>query len=280
MQPRPSAFVASQVTLVALARVGQAGGARPRTASSRRTFLRSDTSSISPPTPPGQVVHILALDTARFPGSLALLTGGTCHHQQSLPSEGQTAQTLFVTIARQLDSLGWKPADIGLVAVTAGPGSFTGLRIGVTLAKTWAYARRCHVLGLNTLDVLAAQCHIEAARLEVVMNAERRQLFVGRFVPSAAPSPSPWQQTGDITIQDRATWIQSLAPGTAVSGDGLIHVAEQLPDRVIVAERDTWSARAATLGQLAWQRFQQGQRHDLWQLAPHYYRPSAAEERK
>ena len=58
-------------------------------------------------------------------------------------------------MAAVLSEAGWRPRDVELVAVTIGPGSFTGLRIGVTTAKTFAYAVKCQAMGIDTLEGVA-----------------------------------------------------------------------------------------------------------------------------
>ena len=63
--------------------------------------------------------------------------------EQPLDPTRRSAQTLAPAIATLLDAVEWRPADVELVAVATGPGSFTGLRIGVTTAKAFAYAAGC-----------------------------------------------------------------------------------------------------------------------------------------
>ena len=81
-----------------------------------------------------------------------------------------------------LTQTGWNPSQVDLFAVSQGPGSFTGLRIGVTAAKTFAFASDSQVLGVDTLEVLAYQTRgALQGELEVIMNAQRGQLFHARF---------------------------------------------------------------------------------------------------
>ena len=77
--------------------------------------------------------------------------------QRVLPEKSRTAQALVPAIRSQFDAAGWKPTDVQLIAVTQGPGSFTGLRVGITTAKTFAYAVSAQVIGVNTLLALAEQ---------------------------------------------------------------------------------------------------------------------------
>ncbi len=226
-------------------------------------------------------MRTLAIDTSRFPGSVALLDGDRCD-AQPLPDSGKTAETLFTTLERLLAQRQWRPSDVELVAVTTGPGSFTGLRIGVTFAKTWAYARGCAVIGIETSDVLAAQADVPAERLDVLLDAERRQLFVTRYILRDSPTDDPlarWQRAGSTEILDRAAWRDAFVPGTAVIGDGLRGI-DPLPEGAIVVDSSRWAVRAETLGRLAERAYQRGERCDPLRLVPQYYRASAAEEKR
>src|SRR5205823_153504 len=83
-----------------------------------------------------------------------------------------------------LATANWLPKEVELVAVTVGPGSFTGLRIGVTTAKAFAYAIGAEVVGVNTLDALAAQALPSPSPLWAILDAQRQELFAAKFVVS------------------------------------------------------------------------------------------------
>src|SRR5262245_56901299 len=103
--------------------------------------------------------RILAIETSGRHGSVATLggepAGARLIGQTVLTGEERTAQVLAPAIQQLLIATEWSPKSIDPVAVTVGPGSFTGLRIGVTTAKAIAYAVGADVLGVNTLEPLA-----------------------------------------------------------------------------------------------------------------------------
>jgi tRNA threonylcarbamoyladenosine biosynthesis protein TsaB len=228
-------------------------------------------------------VRTLALETASQPGSLALLDGERLLADVRLPGQKSTAQALFPALQLMLKDAGWQPADVKLVAATSGPGSFTGLRIGMAFAKTWAYARDCQALGVATLDVLAAQAETEARMLWTVLDAQRGQLFAARY--ERANAGDEWDCVQPVAILDRRQWLEQLTDGCAVSGEGLTPLLPQLSSpataqpRVVVVARACWSLSASTVGRLAQRRFLAGERSDFWRLRPQYYRKSAAEEK-
>ena len=126
-------------------------------------------------------MRILAIETSTNQGSVALLEQCELVHERSLPSELRTAQSLAPAIQASMFQADWQSNTVDLVAVTSGPGSFTGLRIAVTTAKTLAYATGAQLIALNTLAVLVEQLPEEVVDACAVMDAQRRQLFATRF---------------------------------------------------------------------------------------------------
>lgn len=221
---------------------------------------------------------ILAIETSAQAGSVALLTDESLVTQVVLPADRRSAQSLAPAIDQLLRSAGVKPAELGLVATTIGPGSFTGLRVGVTTAKTLAYAVGCQCLGVDTLEVIALQAageHSPDQELHVVLDAQRKELFLARFrLEGSEPV-----RLGDNTIVPASEWLASLQPGTLVSGPGLARLVDKVPADVLVAPAELREPTAAVVGQLAHRDYQRGRRADLWKLMPQYLRPSAAEEK-
>ena len=130
--------------------------------------------------------RILAIETSGRHGSVATLCGGVdgsrLIHQIALGGEQRTAQALAPAIQSLLRESDWSPSSVELVAVAVGPGSFTGLRIGVTTAKAFAYAVGAEVIGINTLVALAHQSPALNGPLWAVLDAQRQELFAAKFV--------------------------------------------------------------------------------------------------
>ncbi len=231
-------------------------------------------------------MRILALETSTREASVALLERDRLVSQTILDSGQRTASGLAPAMAEQLRVAGWRASELDLILVSQGPGSFTGLRVGVTAAKTLAYAVGAAVLGVNTLEVIAHQVDGDWPRLDVVMNAQRQQVFAACYRCRGAIR----EVLEPPRILDDQAWLDSLAldasPGGAsgdeptrlVTGAGLSRLRAHLPDGVRVASPDGWSPRAVAVGRLGFHLYRAGRRDDLWKLAPHYFRPSAAEE--
>ena len=135
-------------------------------------------------------MRILALETSGSSGSVAALEGTQLILEQPLASGSRSAQSLAPGIDALLAEVGWSVGQIDLLAVTQGPGSFTGLRIGITTAKALAYAVGGQVIGVNTLEVIARQAPPGRAApakqqtLWTVLDAQRGELFAARFAPT------------------------------------------------------------------------------------------------
>jgi tRNA threonylcarbamoyladenosine biosynthesis protein TsaB len=164
---------------------------------------------------------------------------------------------------------------VDLVAVAVGPGSFTGLRIGVTTAKTFAYAANTDLIGVNTLEAIAAQAPAAHGQLWAVLDAQRQELFAASFAQSDAGLTTE-HETYIISVE---AWLAALQPDDRVSGPALSRIGARLPADVHAMNEDLWQPMAISVGQLAWKKYQAGLRDDLWQLVPQYYRSSAAEEK-
>jgi tRNA threonylcarbamoyladenosine biosynthesis protein TsaB len=221
-------------------------------------------------------MKILAIESMGRLGSVAALESGKLLAEKSLDPGRRSAETMTPAIGEILEQLGWQPQSIDLIAVVTGPGSFTGLRIGVTTAKVLAYAADAEVIGVDALEVIASQVPTDIQRTDVVVDAQRQQFFTRTYNRDANGAMSTSES---MQIMDIDTWLSQLSAGYFVSGPGLAKIADRIPDGVIVADRDLWEARAATVGTIGYERYQQGHRDDVWKLLPEYGRRSAAEEK-
>lgn len=224
--------------------------------------------------------RILALETSGRHGSVASLwghpSGVELASQISLTADQRTAEALAPKLKQLLADTGWTPSSLDLVAVTVGPGSFTGLRIGVTTAKVFAYAVGAEVIAVNTLDVLAAQTPATDKPLWTIMDAQRQELFAAKY---GKGNTGNYEMEHATFIVPQDAWLECLQADECVTGPALNRLAKRLPDYVATTPAETWQPMADAVGQVAWHVYQAGQRDDLWRLAPNYYRASAAEEK-
>ena len=223
-------------------------------------------------------MHILALETSGTSGSAALLDDVLHVADLRLNPAERSAKGLAPGIQQLLQKAGWRPDEIELVAVAVGPGSFTGLRVGVTTAKTFAYAVGAAVLGVNTLEVIAAQS-ADAAHgnlIAAAIDAQRGDVYAATFRMASELNP---ETVEGMAIRRADAWVAGLAKGTLVTGPALEKHLPQFPPETATASRELWFPQASTVGRLAAAKYAAGQRDDVWRLAPLYLRPSAAEEK-
>ncbi len=222
-----------------------------------------------------KTMRILALESSSNNGSVAVLDGDRVLGELPLDPSQRTAQSFAPAIRQQLEAVGWLPGDIQLIAVTRGPGSFTGLRIGVTVAKTLAYAVGAEVIGVDTLKVIAWQAPTGNLPVWALVDAQRQQVFAARFRRHG----DDMQRETATEIVDNDVWLAGLSGEVMVIGPGLKRLCDRLSDGISVADPESWAPRASTVGLVAGIEYREGKRDDLWKLNPLYYRKSAAEEK-
>jgi tRNA threonylcarbamoyladenosine biosynthesis protein TsaB len=221
-------------------------------------------------------MKILALETTEKFGSVAAMSDGNLLVELKLPQSQRSAQSLAPTMRALLKQVGWRPDDVQLVAVSRGPGSFTGLRVGVTTAKVFAYSVGAEILGVDTLEAIAASAPNDVTDVCAVMDAQRNEIVARRF----ARRTDGWLEPQDVErLISVHEWLDELPAGIAVTGPVLGKLADQLPRHVRVLDADCWLPRASAVARLAARDYSLGRRDDLWQLVPHYSRRSAAEEK-
>jgi tRNA threonylcarbamoyladenosine biosynthesis protein TsaB len=107
----------------------------------------------------------------------------------------------------------------------------------------------------------------------VALEAERDEIF------AAVYGPAKGEVLHAPAIVASQAWLASLEPGWRVTGPALARLADQIPTHVEVIANSLWGPTASAVGQLAAWRYQRGERDDVWQLVPRYFRRSAAEEK-
>lgn len=229
-------------------------------------------------------MRIVAIETSGRHGSVAALSGeadgADLLHQIVLQKEQRTAQALAPALRELLTQVNWAARSVELVAVTVGPGSFMGLRLGVTTAKAFAYATGSNVIGVNTLAALADQASsllpTSRAPLWTILDAQRQELFAAKF---EVDGQGDFPIDCDTSIVAHDAWLSQLQSSDRVIGPPLRTLSSRLPVGVVELEEEYWQPMATSVGRVGWRAYQSGSRDDVWKLVPKYYRASAAEEK-
>jgi tRNA threonylcarbamoyladenosine biosynthesis protein TsaB len=221
---------------------------------------------------------LLAVDTATESCGVAMIADGRIRAEFNLNLGGTHTKHILTAIDAVLSLSGASIADIDVYAVTRGPGSFTGLRIGVSTMKGLAFATGKPIVGISSLEILAHQAGGDSALVCAMIDARRNEIYwrvyrrKGDILICCGD-----EQVGPVEdlagqIDDRCMFIGNAALQYASRLPGLVKHEIQWPPAVDNA------IRPAVLAQLAWQRFQQGQVDDVETLVPVYIRKSDAEK--
>jgi tRNA threonylcarbamoyladenosine biosynthesis protein TsaB len=226
--------------------------------------------------------YLLAIESSGRAASVALATlpddgePQLCSEVALDPAE-RTAKVLIPTIHRLLRSAEAKPSDLAAVAVTVGPGSFTGLRIGITAAKTIAFATGAKLVGTSTLDVLAVQAGpLAGGRIWAVIDAQRGDVFAGCYTPEDRTTIGEADRTQLLAGE---SWVANLATGDCIVGPVAERYADRLPTGIHLAGPQQCLPRARTVATLGYELIGRGFDADPFRLVPRYHRMSAAEEK-
>jgi tRNA threonylcarbamoyladenosine biosynthesis protein TsaB len=223
---------------------------------------------------------LLALDTSTRTVGIALYDGAQVLSESTWTSHDYHTVELAPAVAETFKKSGKSVEDLEALVVARGPGSFTGLRIGLALAKGIALVRHIPIIGIPTLDALAAAQPVGSEPMVAVLRAGRGRLAVNWYRAVAGV----WQSEGNIealTPADLAERIQSPRIQSPVRVCGELSEDERrLLGRkrksVLLASPAQCLRRPSFLAELGWQRWQAGKVDDPATLSPiylHYNEP-------
>jgi tRNA threonylcarbamoyladenosine biosynthesis protein TsaB len=214
--------------------------------------------------------RFLIIDTSHRKGAVALAQGERVLAQRRLEESRRHARDLVPAARALLREHDCTARDLTGVVVSLGPGSYTGLRVGLISAKTLAYATGCVLLGVDTFTACAHQAAVDAQVVDVLADAQQGKIYVRRFTHG---------QGGKLEIKPWTSWLEDLPLECWATGPGLEIIGDKLPGKVRQTPQEDWLIRPETLLTLGLERFRRGEKDDPFILEPIYLRPSAAEEK-
>lgn len=227
--------------------------------------------------------RILALESTSRCGSLALFEGKKLVKEVFPPS--RSAQSFAPGIQDILDSIGWKSTDIEFLAVSQGPGSFTGLRVGIATAKMFAYAVEAKIIAVDTmLSIAANSCGADSfsgekqVRISVGIDAQRGEVVAQNFTIFPQDPGKPPEMENPSRILPLEQWW-AFGENAFFTGPILEKIEKRIPPEIRTLDPSLWNPRASSIGAIALSRIEAGEFDDLFALSPKYFRSSAAEER-
>ncbi len=211
---------------------------------------------------------ILALDTSTRTVGVAIYDGYRVLSEATWTSQDYHTVELAPAVAEALRKADLNLDGLGAIAVAIGPGSFTGLRVGLALAKGLALARRIPLIGISTMDIMATAQPPLTIPMVIVLRAGRGRLVVGWY----QVSDDNWKFTKEMEILT----AEELAQEIKALSDEERSLFGHKHEYVQVASPAHSLRRPAFLAELAWKRWQSGEIDDAVSLAPiylHYNEP-------
>jgi tRNA threonylcarbamoyladenosine biosynthesis protein TsaB len=218
-------------------------------------------------------MRVLAMETSTLAGGVALVDGEHLLGEYLLDIRVTHSERLMVAVDRVLSDVGWTIGDLDGLAVSIGPGSFTGLRIALGTAKGLAFGRKLPIAAVPTLDAMAASLPFAALAVCPVIDARKGEVYAAfyRWDRAAARRESDYLALAPDELARR------LDEPTILLGDGARSIVSPHA-RLAPAARRVPSP--ATVAQLGHERLVRGETVAAADLTPLYLRPSQAELRR
>ena len=238
----------------------------------------------------GKTVRNLAIECAGMSPSVGLFEGPELLVAEQLPEQANSTRGLAPLIESLLLSQSGQEKPVEAIYLNIGPGSFTSLRIGLTTAKSLAFAWDIPLVGIDTLEVLASEGFTAAASkaqgeefcIVPVLNAFRKQVFYSVWRPDG----EQFHCLQESCVADASDWIRDPTLGKAegsrmfVLGGGLCTYQPNANAHVTLLDTPAFDQQLRRIAQLGQQAFEQGNHVSAHGLLPNYVRASAAEEKR
>lgn len=221
----------------------------------------------------------IAIETSGARGGIALGFGDAIREVRSFESVGRHAADLMPSIASACQVQGVSPKDVSLVFVSQGPGSFTGLRLGVTVARMIGWGNGARIVGVPTLEAIAQNAldlPSPPINIAVMLDARRKNVYAAAFVLNGSRYVSQSEAIEVSPVQ----FLKDRTPGVAVLGEGVrIHKAAIESAGGSILPDEIHSARAEHVFKIGSRMAAEGQFTDCCQITPTYVRLPEPEEK-
>ena len=214
---------------------------------------------------------LLGMETSTRACSVAVSDGATVLATMTIAGSDRPSDQLMASVERCLQAAGLTTSALDGLAVSAGPGSFTGIRVGVTAAKTLAYVLGKPVVPVSSLDVLAANVPAPRWPLWVLVDARKEKVYAAQYALALDGVP---QRIGPEQLLTIEQLLPHLAGDCLLLGDALVRYGEPL--RTALGSRghplapELWVPQAAAVCRLGARALTEGAAVAPHDLAPHY----------
>lgn len=224
-------------------------------------------------------MKVLGVDTSTMMATCAVLDEERLLGEFSLNQEMTHSENLVPMIKEVLDSLNLQISDIDLYGVSLGPGSFTGLRIGIATVKSFAHVFDKPIVGISTLEGLAFNLTFDGIIVPMI-DARRNRVYTGIY---------KWQKGRIINvlkpsimeIKELLELLNGDYDNIMVNGNGALlyedKIKDILKDKVNLSPISLNSCRAASIAELALLKDKEENKYDYYNIVPDYLRESQAQ---
>lgn len=224
-------------------------------------------------------MKVLAIDTSSVVATCAVLDEEKLLGEYTLNQDMTHSERLIPMIKTLMDSLKLKPEDIDLFAGSVGPGSFTGLRIGLATIKGLAHVVDKSVIGISTLEALAFNVPFDGIVIPI-MDARRGRVYTGIYRWENGKLMNVMEPT-ILNIDELLDIVNSKYEKVLFNGDGTLvfkdRIDEKLKQKALYAPISLNMAKASSIGELALLKWEEGCQENYFNLSPDYLRESQAQ---
>ncbi|MBQ9599441.1 MAG: tRNA (adenosine(37)-N6)-threonylcarbamoyltransferase complex dimerization subunit type 1 TsaB [Clostridia bacterium] len=224
-------------------------------------------------------MKVLAVDTSSNVATVAVMEDDLLLGEYILNHKKTHSQKIMPMIEQLLCDLELTASDIDIFAAAVGPGSFTGLRIGVATVKALAHATGKRVVSVGTLEALAYNVpHCEHI-IVPIMDARRNNIFTASYIWDEG-----FKEIGEpegITIEECVDACGNFLETVFVGDGAIIHkdyIVEKLGDKAIFPHGAVLNSRASSVAAIAMERAKKGETQSYLEMKPFYIKKSQAEK--
>jgi len=226
-------------------------------------------------------MKILAIDTSGKGSSLAVLEDENVLGEIFLDVGRHHSETLLPSLDHLMTIVGISVSEIGLFACTSGPGSFTGLRIGMSTIKGLALVTGAPAIGVSTLEALAWNAAASPLIICPMLDARKEEVYAALYRQTSAGSMEAFLSDRTASLD---LFLERIGEHAFFLGDGALRYRRQIEDRlsgrVNFGTSFQSNVRAGIVGLVGLQKFRAGEGGDALSLLPRYLRLSEAEQKK
>lgn len=223
-------------------------------------------------------MKILGIDTTTRFLCLGIYDNGRVY-EYNLEVATRLSSLLAVTIKRVLDSFGWRPQDIDYFACGLGPGSFTGMRVGIAAIKGLSWATKKLVIGIPSLDLLAKNAPDTDKQVVPIIDAKRNLIYCSVY----KKKEGELDRTKPYMLLSEKELFKNIKSGAIIVGDAIGLYKEKIQLNVKGAtflEKDCWYPKARNILLLAQERIRSKKLSDEFNIKPIYLYPRECQVKK